>query len=63
MKKAEMEKIISEIKENSCLTEDDYFTSVVFYYLSGRYPRMPISECTCVVDELRKRISEKQNDK
>lgn len=36
--------------------EDDFFDSVVFYYLSGRFPDLPISQCVEIVDEVRAKI-------
>lgn len=43
------------IKEGS-LKEDDFFETVVFYYLAGRYPDLSLCRCVQLVDQLRAEI-------
>lgn len=47
---SEIVKIVSE----SHLKRDDYFDAAIFYYMSGRFPDLTISECVEVVDRVRK---------
>lgn len=47
---------IIEALESSDLKEEDYFDSSVFYYLSGRFPDLTISQCTDIVDIIRQKF-------
>lgn len=40
----------------SHLKTEDYFTSVIFYYLAGRFPDMSIDRCARIVDMIRQTI-------
>jgi hypothetical protein len=46
--------IVKVIVSETHLKEDDYFDTSVFYYLSGRFPGLTISQCTNIVNCLRK---------
>lgn len=50
----DIEKLANDLLEKSHLTIDDYFSGTVFFYLSGRYPDLTISQSADIVELVRK---------
>lgn len=48
-----VDEIAALVRREACLKEDDYFDASVFYYLSGRFFDLTISQCVDVVNCLR----------
>lgn len=53
MAKMSVDEIVGLVRCEMFLKEDDYFDASVFYYLSGRFPDLTISQCVDVVNCLR----------
>lgn len=56
MSKEKMEEIVKQVMTESHLRYIDYYESGCFYYLSGRYPDLSISDCVDVIDMIRDRL-------
>lgn len=54
--KGKIDELAEKIIEFSHLSEDDMFTTVLFYYLAGRFPEMTIAEAASLSDEIRSKL-------
>lgn len=56
MSKTEIAEVVREVRA-SFVSEESFFESSIFYYMSGRYPDMAIKDCVYVVNQLRSEIN------